>query len=238
MTKLNGVSFHDMIAKDWTAGYQRASFRKRLDVFDELLRLSVKPGQRWLDLGCGSGVLTRRLVDLGARVVAVDGSAAMLNHAKEANADASEAVLEFVESDVQNLSWAASESFDGVLCSSVVEYLNDPSLAFGEASRVLRRGGAFIFSIPPTGSAVRLTQKIGRALARLVGRDLFAYLAVSKYEMHPTVIPTIMAEHNFMLASVTEFDPLLPREMLRFLRPTLLIAEATKSIDDHSRSSA
>jgi 2-polyprenyl-3-methyl-5-hydroxy-6-metoxy-1,4-benzoquinol methylase len=37
--------------------------------------LAPQPGERILDLGCGDGVLTKKLADLGCRVVAVDSSA-------------------------------------------------------------------------------------------------------------------------------------------------------------------
>ena len=37
--------------------------------------LAPKPGERILDLGCGDGVLTKKLADLGCEVVAVDSSA-------------------------------------------------------------------------------------------------------------------------------------------------------------------
>ena len=40
--------------------------------------LAAKPGERILDLGCGDGVLTQRLQELGCDVVGVDSSAAQI----------------------------------------------------------------------------------------------------------------------------------------------------------------
>ena len=44
--------------------------------------LAPKPGERILDLGCGDGVLTKKLVDLGCEIVAVDSSAAQIEAAR------------------------------------------------------------------------------------------------------------------------------------------------------------
>jgi 2-polyprenyl-3-methyl-5-hydroxy-6-metoxy-1,4-benzoquinol methylase len=45
--------------------------------------LAPKAGARILDLGCGDGVLTKRLVDLGCEVVAIDSSAAQIEAARK-----------------------------------------------------------------------------------------------------------------------------------------------------------
>jgi 2-polyprenyl-3-methyl-5-hydroxy-6-metoxy-1,4-benzoquinol methylase len=45
--------------------------------------LAPKPGERILDLGCGDGVLTKKLADLGCEVVAVDSSAPQIEAARK-----------------------------------------------------------------------------------------------------------------------------------------------------------
>src|SRR6185295_10049837 len=50
--------------------------------------LAPKAGERILDLGCGDGVLTKKLVDLGCEVVAVDSSAAQIDAARKLGLDA------------------------------------------------------------------------------------------------------------------------------------------------------
>ena len=50
--------------------------------------LQAQPGERILDLGCGDGVLTEKLIATGAQVVGVDGSADMVAAARQRGIDA------------------------------------------------------------------------------------------------------------------------------------------------------
>jgi precorrin-6B methylase 2 len=58
--------------------------RLRLAVVD---LLAPKPGERILDLGCGDGVLTKKLADLGCEVVAVDSSVLQIEAGRESSPD-------------------------------------------------------------------------------------------------------------------------------------------------------
>ena len=50
--------------------------------------------------------------------------------------------------DVQNLHMIATESYDTALCLELLEHVPDPSRALSEISRVLKRGGWLILSVP------------------------------------------------------------------------------------------
>ncbi len=47
----------------------------------------------------------------------------------------------------------ADGSFDGVLCSSVLEYTRSPEVALRELRRVIRKGGLLVVSVPSSSSA-------------------------------------------------------------------------------------
>src|ERR1700740_2668361 len=49
--------------------------------------LAPRPGERILDLGCGDGVLTKRLVELGCDVVAIDSSVPQVEAARKLGLD-------------------------------------------------------------------------------------------------------------------------------------------------------
>jgi len=223
-----GACFHEEIAAGWTAGYARGGFARRLDLIRLILTRHVRPGDSWVDLGCGSGVLCRELLTLGASVVAVDGSPRMLSHARERMGSEYAGRVNWIQSDVQSIDALKNGAFDGVLCSSVVEYLDRPDALLKEVARILSPGGVLVISLPPTLSAVRVFQKGIRAFMSMFGRDKFTYLSVSRLEISPRVIDRLLHEAGFLVIRSTKYDPVLPRVLLRLVRPALLVVEARK----------
>lgn len=221
-----GAEFHEGIAVGWSAGYGRGSFKRRLLSFLPVLGRNVKSDQSWLDLGCGSGVLTKELLERGAKVVAIDGSPTMLKEAQAYVGDAYPNEPLWQQSDVQFLPDLCDGSFDGVLCSSVIEYADRPRDLLNEVARILRPHGKFILSVPPRFSSVRAMQKIIRKIAQICGSDKFSYLAVSRFEADPSKLSQWLNDAGFCLDRVTNFDPLIPNALTPLLRPALMIIEA------------
>jgi SAM-dependent methyltransferase len=96
-----------------------------------------------LDAGCGHGWYTDRLVCHGARVVAVDRSAAMVALAQKRMAGRARVI----QGDVGNLRSILSDgTFDLVLSSLVLHYEANLSAVFAECARLLRPAGTLVFS--------------------------------------------------------------------------------------------
>lgn len=101
-------------------------------------------GGRVLDAGCGSGVNLQWLIDQGAReVVGIDASAKMIEIAARENVPNSTLLVVDMS---QPLDMLATDSFDLVLSSLVVHYIEDQQALFAEIARILRPGGRFVFS--------------------------------------------------------------------------------------------
>jgi ubiquinone/menaquinone biosynthesis C-methylase UbiE len=97
-----------------------------------------KPGARIADLGCGSGVFTNLLHELGFCPIGLDISPKLIALGRKKYAG-----VEFLEGDAEHLPFP-SASLDGVLLSGLVHHFPDPSHCVAEVFRVLKPGGAFV----------------------------------------------------------------------------------------------
>lgn len=105
-------------------------------------QLSLSPGQRLLDVGCGLGDAALALsIDVGAQgeVVGIDGSEVMVAEARQRATDAT-CPVRFTVGDAGALE-EPDASFDAVRSERMLQWVPDPARAVAEMARVLRPGG-------------------------------------------------------------------------------------------------
>ena len=207
----HGVAFHDQLADRWSELYSSPGFQKRKAVFDEIVTKYVEAEQCWLDAGCGSGVLSQLLADRGANVLGIDASVPMLKFAKHnVSAGSAAGQINFQHvGTVENLKEVVG-NFDGVLCSSVVEYVSSPELVLVEFRRKLRPGGILVISVPNKYSLVRNCQKILRAFGKVFQQKIAPYLDVSINDYSKSEFKTLLEINGYDYLDHVEFDPVLP----------------------------
>jgi 2-polyprenyl-6-hydroxyphenyl methylase/3-demethylubiquinone-9 3-methyltransferase len=89
--------------------------------------------------------------------------------------------------------------FDGVLCSSVLEYLDDPVACCRELHRVLKPGGLLLFSVPNQCSLIRKAEKtILHVSQRLLSSPMPHYLVFSKNEYSLQHLNQLVSECGFL----------------------------------------
>lgn len=106
-----------------------------------LLTARIPPNSRLLDLGCGTGVITKALAALGHDVTGLDISQAMLDQIDIAS-PAGRITLR--QGDIYALPFEPA-SFDGVITRWVIPHFRDWPLIVKEAARVLRPAGTMLF---------------------------------------------------------------------------------------------
>lgn len=105
--------------------------------------LSVaRPGESWLDIGCGTGRLMERLAHAGLVVVGADADRAMLRSARQRlTGHARGARLVGATAEALPL---ADGAVDGIVAASLLGCVAQPQALFREARRTLRPGGHFV----------------------------------------------------------------------------------------------
>ena len=111
----------------------------------------VGPGQRSVDLACGNGGVTKLIAGRlrGARdsvIIAIDHSSEMLRLAMEDLKDARTAAVQYVQSQVEQVSEAVKESADTVFFCNAIHYVPDKDQLLTEISRALKPGGKLAFN--------------------------------------------------------------------------------------------
>jgi SAM-dependent methyltransferase len=109
--------------------------------------LAPRAGERILDLGCGDGVLTEKLVAAGAEVIGVDASPEMVIAAKARGIDARVV-------DGQALSFDGE--FDAAFSNAALHWMLDPTAVARGVFRALKPGGRFVGEQGGAGNIARL----------------------------------------------------------------------------------
>lgn len=140
-------------------------WRPATEVYANLVRRNLRPDSRVLDLGCGRGGLVEQLDHPLQLTVGVDPDHLSLREHR--------LPLPRVQAISHQLPFA-TQSFDLIFASWLLEHLRRPEDDLAEISRVLRPGGAFIFITPnarhPLATLNRLLGRLGALQARLVHR--------------------------------------------------------------------
>ena len=101
--------------------------------------LKVPPRMHWLDVGCGTGALSKTILATAAplRLEGLDFSAAFIEHAR---AHIGDAQASFSVGDAQDLPYGTA-SFDVTVSGLALNFVPDPARALAEMVRVTRLGG-------------------------------------------------------------------------------------------------
>ena len=119
--------------------------------------LAPRAGERILDLGCGDGALTQKLVELGCRVVGVDSSAAQIDAARRLG-------LEARVADGARLGFDAQ--FDAVFSNAAIHWMKPPDAVIDGVWRALRPGGRFVGEFGGHGCVETVKRALIDALKR------------------------------------------------------------------------
>jgi len=143
--------------QEWNAERYAKNARFVADMGQVVLDL-LKPqaGERILDLGCGDGALTEKVVALGANVVGVDASEDMVSAARRRGIDAR--VMDGCELKFET-------EFDGVFSNAAMHWMKRaPDAVIAGVYRALKLGGRFAAEMGGHGGVAAITVALCAAL--------------------------------------------------------------------------
>ena len=168
---------------------------------DVVRLLDPQPGERVLDLGCGTGTLTALIADSGADVVGIDAAASMVEQARERYPD-----LAFAVADARE--YEPDGTFDAVFSNAALHWIpdEDHDAVLSMVGSALGEGGRFVAELGGRGNVSQVEAAI-RAELDARGYD---------------------TDHSWYFPSVGEYAPRLAAhglevtEAVLFDRPTEL----------------
>lgn len=123
---------------------------------DVLCFLDPHPGERILDLGCGTGHLSAKIESCGADVLAIDSSISMITQARENYPEIAFAVIDATEMNL-------GLEFDAVFSNAALHWIDRPSVLVANVRRALKPNGRFVAEFGGAGNIKSIVDAINRA---------------------------------------------------------------------------
>jgi len=156
--------------------------------------LAPQAAENILDLGCGDGQLTERIVAAGSNVTGIDASPQMVAAARARGVAAEEGPAESLP--------FADHSFDAVFSNAVLHWVRGQDAMMTEVRRVLRPGGRFVAELGGHGNIATIRVAFAAVLARLGHASLGER---GNYYPTPGAYTRRLTSHGFTVARIILF---------------------------------
>jgi len=164
--------------------------------------LSPQPGERVLDLGCGTGHLTALIAERGAETIGIDASPAMIEQAR-----LNFPTLQFKLAN--GLDFDAPDRFDAVFTNATLHWILEPNRVVHRMHEVLKPGGRFVGEFGGRGNLHTLLEGLQAAIEETgvacPSLPSWYFPSVEEYRV-------LLDRQGFGVRSATLFDRITPLE--------------------------
>jgi ubiquinone/menaquinone biosynthesis C-methylase UbiE len=177
---------------------------------DLVAEAALRPGERALDVACGTGVVARLAAERigpSGTVAALDLNPAMLSVAR--SVPSTGAAIRWYETSAESIP-LPDDAFDAVLCQLGLQFAADKSAALREMRRVLAPGGRLLVSTPPPNAFFHV---LDEAMTRHVGSEAGAFVRMVFSLDDPAIIERLFRDAGFVDVNVRTYakDLRLPK---------------------------
>jgi len=159
--------------------------------------LTPKKGEQILDLGCGTGDLTKKIQENGAAVTGVDSSLEMVNAAK-----VKFPTINFQQADARELPF--TNSFDAVFSNAVLHWIPEKEKAIASIHQALKTGGRMVVEFGGKDNI----QQMWTALKKELLQRGYAEHANINFWYFPSIgeYTTLLEKQGFRVVKAAHFD--------------------------------
>ena len=169
---------------------------------DLIADAGLQPGERVLDVACGTGVVARlaaERVGASGAVAGLDLNPAMLQIAR--SVPSTGAAIRWYEGSAESMP-LQDESFDAAFCQLGLQFMSDKTAALREIRRVLRPGGRALVSTPPPSAFFGV---LDEAMTRHVGSEAGAFVRMVFSLNDPSAIERLFRAAGFAEVQVRTY---------------------------------
>ena len=161
--------------------------------------LAPVPGERVLDLGCGTGELAAALAELGIEVHGIDADAAMIAQARAKHPE-----ISFEQADAHD--FVVADPVDAVLSNAALHWMLDPAAVIARVRAALRPGGRLVAEFGGQGNVAMIRSAVhGAATAAGIDRTR---LGSPWFFPSPAAYATLLEDGGFRVRRMEHFDRL------------------------------
>lgn len=157
--------------------------------------LEPQPGESILDLGCGTGHLTKAIAETGAHVVGIDSSPSMIETARTTYPD-----LEFLVADARNFSFPTT--FDAIFSNAALHWIPEAEEVVRCIVAALKPGGRLVAEFGGKGNIAAIISAFQQSLQEVTGmeEDLgWYYPSIGEYA-------SLLEQHSLTVRLAMLFD--------------------------------
>lgn len=163
--------------------------------------LQSKTHETILDLGCGTGDLTKQIYNTGAKVIGVDNSGEMIEQAKTKFPQ-----IEFFQMDAKALK--LDVAFDAIFSNAVLHWIPEKEIVIKNMYSVLKPGGRIVLEFGGKGNNELMLKELRhsflqRGYIKNAEIDFWYYPSIAEYA-------TELEMRNFRVTHAEHFDRFTP----------------------------